>query len=101
MRRLSIRKQSESVTLFPFLAVLICTMGSLIVLLVLVIQQADVHAKEKVDQQEAHIAEERTKLESEREHESFRHQMLRDLRPKVTERLANHRVGRSAQTHSQ
>jgi hypothetical protein len=92
MRRLSIRKQSESVTLFPFLAVLICTMGSLIVLLVLVVKQADVHAKEKVDQQAAQIAEEQTKLESEREHEGFRHQMLRDLRPKVTERLANHRA---------
>ncbi|MEM7312889.1 MAG: hypothetical protein AAF497_07030 [Planctomycetota bacterium] len=33
-------KPESAVTLFPFLAVLICTMGSLIVLLVIVVQQA-------------------------------------------------------------
>ncbi len=34
------RQNDATVTLFPFLAVLICTMGSLIVLLVIVVQQA-------------------------------------------------------------
>lgn len=40
MRRPRARKAALSIALFPFLAVLICTMGALIVLLVLVVQQA-------------------------------------------------------------
>src|SRR5688572_1480992 len=40
MRRPTVRRQQHGVALFPFLAVLICTMGSLIVLLVLVVQKA-------------------------------------------------------------
>ena len=40
MSRRSRRQSDATVTLFPFLAVLICTMGSLIVLLVVVVQQA-------------------------------------------------------------
>ncbi|MFM7846439.1 MAG: hypothetical protein ACKPEY_19705, partial [Planctomycetota bacterium] len=42
MRRAVFRRTSQGLALFPFLAVLICTMGSLIVLLVLVLQQARV-----------------------------------------------------------
>ena len=38
------RRQNVGVALFPFLAVLICTMGALIVLLVLLVQQARVDA---------------------------------------------------------
>ena len=37
-------RQQVGVALFPFLAVLICTMGALIVLLVLLVQQARVDA---------------------------------------------------------
>ena len=44
MRRPSTRKPATSVSLFPFLAVLVCTMGALIVLLVLVVQLARVQA---------------------------------------------------------
>ena len=40
MSRRATGKTEVAVTLFPFLAVLICTMGSLIVLLVVVVQQA-------------------------------------------------------------
>ena len=46
MRRVPYRKPTVQISLFPFLAVLICTMGSLIVLLVLVVQQARVQADE-------------------------------------------------------
>lgn len=42
MRRQRFRKPTVSLALFPFLAVLVCTMGALIVLLVLVVQQARV-----------------------------------------------------------
>ena len=44
MRRPRFRKPAVKMSLFPFLAVLICTMGALIVLLVTVVQQARVHA---------------------------------------------------------
>ena len=37
-------KQTVGISLFPFLAVLICTMGTLIVLLVVMVQQARVQA---------------------------------------------------------
>ena len=46
MRRARSRRNSAAVSLFPFLAVLICTMGSLILLLVIVVQQARVEADE-------------------------------------------------------
>ena len=42
-RRRSVRRD-DGITLFPFLAVLICTMGSLIVLLVVMVQQAKASA---------------------------------------------------------
>ncbi len=44
MTRRRFRKVPVSPSLFPFLAVLVCTMGALIVLLVLVVQQARVYA---------------------------------------------------------
>ncbi len=47
MRRSRSQKSTVGVSLFPFLAVLICTMGALIVLLVLVVQLARVHAAEE------------------------------------------------------
>lgn len=47
MRR-RIRKEAVGVALFPFLAVLICTMGALVVLLVLLVQQAKVDAEAAV-----------------------------------------------------
>lgn len=43
-----VRRQPIGVALFPFLAVLICTMGALIVLLVLLVQQASLDAQEIV-----------------------------------------------------
>ena len=56
-----IRSSGDEVTLFPFLAVLICTMGSLIVLLVVVVQQAKASAgrvaQERAAQQDVVNAE--------------------------------------------
>ena len=49
MTRRRFRKQAVSPSLFPFLAVLVCTMGALIVLLVLVVQQARVYATNVAD----------------------------------------------------
>lgn len=50
MRRRA-KKENVGVALFPFLAVLICTMGALIVLLVMNVQQASVEAKTIAAQQ--------------------------------------------------
>ncbi len=50
MTRRRFRKQAVSPSLFPFLAVLVCTMGALIVLLVLVVQQARVYATSVADE---------------------------------------------------
>jgi len=49
MTRLRTRKEEVGVSLFPFLAVLICTMGALIVLLVMVVQLARVDASEPAE----------------------------------------------------
>ncbi len=49
MTRRTYRKTQITVSLFPFLAVLICMMGALIVLLVLVVQQARVYATVAMD----------------------------------------------------
>ena len=46
MKRFRTQKTAVGVSLFPFLAVLICTMGALIVLLVLVVQMAHVEGAE-------------------------------------------------------
>ena len=46
MRRRAV-KNATQFSLFPFLAVLLCTMGSLIVLLLVLVQQARVEAKEQ------------------------------------------------------
>jgi hypothetical protein len=54
-RRRKKKTTGEDVALFPFLAVLICTMGSLIVLLVVLVQQARVYAESQVaDDASAH-----------------------------------------------
>jgi hypothetical protein len=53
------RSTGDTITLFPFLAVLICTVGSLIVLLVVVVQQAKANAEDVSEQQ----AEQQAKIE--------------------------------------
>lgn len=56
MMRRRQRDQGDGITLFPFLAVLICTVGSLIVLLVVVVQQAKANANQVAEHKR--IAEE-------------------------------------------
>ena len=58
MRRYSKHRENHSVSLFPFLAVLICTFGVLIVLLVLVVKAADHRAEaSKKEVQDRNTAE--------------------------------------------
>jgi Na+/alanine symporter len=59
IRRRIPSSQGNAVSLFPFLAVLVCTMGSLIILLVLVVQQARVGAESLSEDTEAKLEEKR------------------------------------------
>jgi hypothetical protein len=75
---------ATTVALFPFLAVLICTMGALIVLLVLLVQQArvDAYAQQAVD------AAPSTAEQEELEDAQWRARVLTQSRAEKTEELA-------------
>lgn len=69
MTRRRFRKQAVTPSLFPFLAVLVCTMGALIVLLVLVVQQARVYATSVAEvraSDESRLAKQDDELEEQR-----------------------------------
>ncbi len=90
MKRQRVRKPTVGVSLFPFLAVLICTMGALIVLLVMVVQMARVHAAEEtqvVDEIESPDAQ-----RMEQESYEWRQQLLDEQRETLTEKLADGRL---------
>ena len=91
MRRPRGKKKSIGVSLFPFLAVLICTMGALIVLLVLVVKRASVYANEQQGQAASKWEEDEERLRQEQETEEFRRSTLVGLRPQLTQQLADHR----------
>ena len=60
-----IRRQGDgNVTLFPFLAVLICTMGALILLLVVIAQQARVQAAQATRTDDAELADRKKELQT-------------------------------------
>ncbi len=97
MNRSKKRRHSErlTVSLFPFLAVLICTLGILIVLLVISVQSASVEAetrtassREKQEQQLAEVLERGELLE-------FEAQNVESVRADVSQRLAISKSDRS------
>lgn len=83
------RKSPLGVSLFPFLAVLICTMGALIVLLVLVVQQARVSAEETVVHEPTEAQRE---LEAQRDEILVRTDSLMQQRQGLTEDLSERRL---------
>ena len=92
-RRRSVRRD-DGITLFPFLAVLICTMGSLIVLLVVIVQQAKASAADlsrQRSQQREQQDEQREQLRLEQEEMQWRIQVLRESRTRTTEQLEDRR----------
>lgn len=93
MRR-TVRRQNVGVALFPFLAVLICTMGSLIVLLVLLVQQARVDARSFAAQQsEPQLsAEDQQRQQQELEDAQWRRELLEQSRGEKTQELAESRA---------
>jgi len=84
----------DAVSLFPFLAVLICTMGSLIVLLVVLVMQAKASAVEHARQREQDSAKVREQAEQARldiEESRWRIEVLQASRDKTAEALDDKR----------
>lgn len=94
-RRRSKRYQGLNLSLFPFLAVLICTMGVLIVLLVIVSRQADLSARNSNSDAKQELLSKIEQLEIEQETESFRAEGYRELQDGLRERLEEARLRRS------
>lgn len=95
MRRVRRKKEATGVSLFPFLAVLICTMGALIVLLVLVVQQARVHAETVAESRSENRDSEKAQLEKLRQEEEdlvWRAEILKQQRSELTDKLADRRL---------
>jgi hypothetical protein len=94
MRR-SVRRQPVGVSLFPFLAVLICTMGSLIVLLVLLVQQARLDASSLAGAPAGSAAPDvasSEQIQQQLEEAQWRREMLEQSRGEKTQELAASRA---------
>lgn len=87
MSRRSKRKHQTSPSLFPFLAVLICTMGAIIVLLVLVVKRADVQADAATQTNQEELADKKEQLNDQLELETGQVDTLKELRPDLKDRL--------------
>jgi hypothetical protein len=87
-------RQKLGVSLFPFLAVLICTMGALIVLLVLLVQQARLDASTLASRRMAESAsdDEARRLREEFEDAQWRRESLEKSRREKTQELADERA---------
>lgn len=92
MRRKRKRRIPPGVSLFPFLAVLICTLGVLIVMLVIAVKAADNSAGQVAAEEQEAFDKRRTQLLSDLETEQFRVDGLEMLRPDVLERLSGIRA---------
>lgn len=90
MKRYRTRRATVGVSLFPFLAVLICTMGALIVLLVLVVHMARVDASE--DAVTADLTRPPDELMTQKADYARRRELLSDQRNQLLERAANKRL---------
>ena len=90
MKRNRAKKSGSGVSLFPFLAVLICTMGALIVLLVLVVQLARVSAAEDAAQTDAQQQVDARQIEA--EDYVWQREVLDEQRLQVKEELSRKRL---------
>ncbi len=96
MRRLGRRRETPEVSLFPFLAVLICTFGVLFILLVLAVKAADESAKKANDIDREQVEKQIDELNSQLDLELVRSAGLSEIRPELVERL---RSVRDIRTH--
>ena len=90
------RNQNQlNVSLFPFLAVLICTLGVLIVMLVLAVKSAVVAKEEDQATQNQATAEKIEEAKQRLALEEFRSESIHEVRSDVLARLATSRQNRS------
>ncbi len=94
MRRSRRNREMVAVSLFPFLAVLICTLGVLIVLLVLAVKAADVEAHDLRASQQAETKAEVDRLAMQLDTEQLRVAGLEQVRPEAVKRMADVRTHR-------
>ncbi|MGC6462035.1 MAG: hypothetical protein ACON32_09580 [Pirellulaceae bacterium] len=94
-RKRSKAATTNQVSLFPFLAVLICTMGVLIVLLVLVAKQADLEAADTRQAITTAQGEELHELRISVEDAEYRADELLNFRPMVVEEIQRNKNLRS------
>jgi hypothetical protein len=94
-RRNGLRKNDAQVSLFPFLAVLICTMGALIVLLVVLVQQAKVNASQIADQRRQAAIQTSHEVEAQRQEQEtydWRLEVLQSQREAISQQLSSERI---------
>lgn len=94
MKRGRNQKNHYSVTLFPFLAVLICTMGILVVLLVVAVRAADFDAQKATEESRAKYQGKVDAVQDAIDEEAFRVSGLKDFRPDLVKRLQEARAVR-------
>ena len=95
MSRLRKNRNQPSVSLFPFLAVLICTLGVLIVMLVLAVKSAEVAKEAEQATQDQTIADQTEAAKQRLALEKFRSESIQNARSDVLIRLAESRENRS------
>ena len=83
------REGEPSISLFPFLAVLICTMGALVPLLFAITRQARLQAAQAAV---AKIAEKKIEIQTEHETTQWRIDQLKTSRKKTNEQVADTRL---------
>ncbi len=95
MRRKKRGSLPQSVSLFPFLAVLICTFGVLIILLVIVVKAADQQAQDGRDQQQQSHQELVDKFNDELELQEIRVAGILGIRPELVQKLRSEKSQRA------
>ena len=93
------RNQQYAVSLFPFLAVLVCTLGVLIVMLVLAVRAADVESRQQHEEaaQQQELQKQQLKTAQERrELAEFESEAILSVRRDLTDRL---RVAKSDRSY--
>ena len=89
------RNQQYAVSLFPFLAVLVCTLGVLIVLLVMAVQQAEVEVRHKNDQLVQQQAKQLKQIQNRAALAKFESDSIIAVRDDLVTRLSNAKNDRS------
>jgi hypothetical protein len=95
MSRFRKKRNQPTVSLFPFLAVLICTLGVLIIMLVLAVKSADISAAKKQDEAAQAVTEQ---IETARQLlalQEYRTEAIQGIRTSVVNRVTQSRQNRS------